>query len=241
PTATLRGHILLQRTDRFASEDLIADGRLDRHFEHLTRNILLHLLSYLSASERRFIAVDNKRQGIHALAVQQDIDFHQLGWLVADDLIVERCIALCLGLQSVIEVEHDLAERHLVNKHDPGRIQIGQTLLRAAALLAQGQEVADIGLRRDERRLNVRLLEVLDRGGLRQLCRVINVQGLAFGGSDLVHHRRRRTDQLQRKLALKALLDDLHMKKAQEATAKAESEGDRGLRLIDKAGLVKAD
>src|SRR5207302_2831693 len=71
--------------DRFAGEDLIADGRLDRHFEHLTRNILLHLLSYLSASDGRFIAVDNKRQGIHALTVQQDVDFHQFRRLVRSE------------------------------------------------------------------------------------------------------------------------------------------------------------
>src|ERR1019366_8978937 len=48
-----------------------------------------------------------------------------------------------------------------------------------------------------------------------------------------------RRDQVKREFALEALLDDLHMEKAEEAAAEAEAQGNRALRLVGKAPVIE--
>ncbi len=57
---------------------------------------------------------------------------------------------------------------------------------------------------------------------------------------DVVAHARGGGDQIQFVLALQALLDDLHVQQAEEAAAKAESQGNRAFRLEEEGGIVEA-
>ena len=63
---------------------------------------------------------------------------------------------------------------------------------------------------------------------------------LAAVQHDLVAHRRRRRDQVQRVLALEPLLDDLGVQEAEEAAAEAEAEGGAGLGLVAERRVVEA-
>ena len=56
---------------------------------------------------------------------------------------------------------------------------------------------------------------------------------------DAVDDVRRGGDQLQVKLALQPLPDDLHVQQAEEAAPEAEPQGRRGLRFIDQRGVVQ--
>jgi hypothetical protein len=62
--------------------------------------------------------VDDRGEGVDLLALQQDVDLDEIGLLRARGLVVERGVALRLRLQLVEEVEHDLAERHVVAQLD---------------------------------------------------------------------------------------------------------------------------
>ena len=58
---------------------------------------------------------------------------------------------------------------------------------------------------------------------------------------DSVLDARRRGDEVEVELALEALLDDLHVEEAEEATAEPEAEGHRRLGLVDEAGVVEVE
>ena len=96
---------------------------------------------------------------------------------------------------------------------------------------------ADVVLRDDDRRLDVRLLDALDLA--RHLGRVVHLDLLACLGDDAVGDIRRRHDQVEIELALEPLPHDLHMQEAEEAAAEAEAERVRGLRLVEERRVVE--
>src|SRR5689334_15645278 len=110
----LRQHVLPLRAECFARDDLAADRRLDRDLEHLSRDQLLELLAQRAAVRVRLLAVDDRRQRVDRLAVEQDVELDDVRLLVPVELIVERRVAARDRLQPVVEVEHDLPERQPV-------------------------------------------------------------------------------------------------------------------------------
>src|SRR5271155_3228421 len=69
----LRQHVLAQRLDRLAGDDLGADRRLDRDIEHLPRNQRAHFGDHLAPAILRRCAVDHDRQSVDALAVDENV------------------------------------------------------------------------------------------------------------------------------------------------------------------------
>ena len=74
----------------------------------------------------------------------------------------------------------------------------------------------------------------LDRAGVGQARRRIDLDHLAVRLRHPVAHRGRGDQQLEVELALQPLLDDLHVEEAEEAAAEAEAEGGRGLGLVEE-------
>src|SRR6185503_4935506 len=60
---TLRGHVLAKRADRFASDDLAADGGLDGHLVLLARDDLLEFGGQRPSPALRLVAMDDAREG----------------------------------------------------------------------------------------------------------------------------------------------------------------------------------
>ena len=56
--------------------------------------------------------MDDGREGIDWVAIEQDVDLYQVRELLAGLLIVQRGVALGAGLEHIEEVEDDFAERH---------------------------------------------------------------------------------------------------------------------------------
>ena len=110
----------------------------------------------------------------------------------------------------------------------------------AAAVLAQFEHRAEIVVRREDRRLDPRLLHFLDVIGVRHIDRIVDFQLLAVAQLDLVDHRGRGRDQIEIEFALEPLLDDLQMQEPEEAAAEAEAERGGGLHLVGKAGVVQS-
>src|SRR5262245_38894663 len=106
----LREHVLAQRLHRRARDHLAADRGLDRDLEHLARDQLLHLVDQLAAALVGALAVDDDRERVYAVAVDQHVEAHERRRLEVAEFVVERGVAAAHRLQPVEEVEHDLGE-----------------------------------------------------------------------------------------------------------------------------------
>ena len=133
PTVTLGEDVLAHRADGLAGDDVAADGRLDRDLEHLARDELLQSFGQLAAGGMRTIAVDDDRQGVDRLAVDEDVDLGEVRLAVAELLVIHRGVTLTAALQLVEIVDDELGERAAVHLFAPGR--------RSVALLYAGRGV----------------------------------------------------------------------------------------------------
>src|SRR5436305_11986015 len=66
------GDVLAQRGNRFAGDDLAADRGLDRDLEQMARDELLQALAHDAAARFGIGAVDDHRERVDRLAVDQD-------------------------------------------------------------------------------------------------------------------------------------------------------------------------
>src|SRR3546814_3967569 len=95
--------------------------------------------------------------------------------------------------------------------------------------------------------LDPRLLDALDPIGIGHVGRVVELDGalagaiLRSGEVDVVDDARRGGDEIEIIFAGQALLDDLEVEEAEEAAAKAEAQGGRGLHLEAEARIVEAE
>src|SRR5262245_13503606 len=117
--AVTRGEdILAKRLDRLACDDAIADRRLNGDLEHLPRNQLPHLRCQRAAALIRCVLMDDDRQRIDGITVDEDVHLDERRFPVARHVVVERGIAARDRLQLVVEVHHDFVEWQLVgNQH----------------------------------------------------------------------------------------------------------------------------
>ena len=155
-----------------------------------------------------------------------------------DEVVVEARVAARARLQLVVEVEHDLAERQLVGEVDALLREVLHVVEPAAPLVVQLHHGADVLLRDDHRRLDVRLLDALDLApASRPGC--APRPSSPFRVLDAVGDVRRGHEQVEVELALEPLAHDLHVQQPEEAAAEAEAERLRGLGLVEERGVVQ--
>src|SRR5258705_8600451 len=70
----LRGDVLPHRLHGLARDHLGADGGLDRDLEHLARDQAAEALAEVTPPEIRTVAVDDAREGVDRIAVDQDVE-----------------------------------------------------------------------------------------------------------------------------------------------------------------------
>src|SRR5215510_783587 len=141
-------HVLAQWANRLPRDHLGSDRGLDDHLEQLARNHLLQFLGDLAAPLVRLVGVDDHAEGVDRLAVQKDIEFDELARAVAQELVVERCIAAADRLQLVVEVENDFGERELEGELDARGVDVVHPLVHAAPFLPQLHHPTDVLRRR---------------------------------------------------------------------------------------------
>ena len=120
-------------------------------------------------------------------------------------------------------------------------VQILHVLELAPAVLAHGHDVAHVLVGRDDGDLHIGLLRVLDDGGVGVVVGVVHPDHLAVGLVDVVDDGGQGGDQVQVKLPLQALLNDLHMEHPKEAAAEAKAQGHGRFRLKAQRGVVEAE
>ena len=182
---TLGEHVLAQRLDGRAGDDMAADGRLHGDLEHLPRNQFLHLVDQLPAAIVGAVLVDDERQRIDLLVVDQDVEFDQRRGFEVTEVIVERGVTAAGRFQAVEEIEHHFGERHLVLQRD--LVAEEQHLLLAPALfVAQLQHATDVVGRHENVGNDDGFAQLVDAVDRRQLGRVVDERDLAVGLLHLV-------------------------------------------------------
>ena len=90
---TFGDDVLTHCLDRFASNDLVADGGLDGDLKHLPRDEFLHFCRQEAAFCGGGVGVQDERKGIDRLVGNENVELDQLAHFVAGQMIVERGIA----------------------------------------------------------------------------------------------------------------------------------------------------
>src|ERR1700730_13265731 len=94
PAVAFRGHVLAKRAHRLACNDPAADRGLDRHLEHVGRDELLELFDHRAAAALGAGAMNQHGERVHRFAIDQDLHFHEVGWLEVGELIIKGGITL---------------------------------------------------------------------------------------------------------------------------------------------------
>ena len=171
---------------------------------------VLHLLDHASAARFGPVAVDQHRERVHRLGIDQDRHLHQIADPVAFDLIIERGIALRDALQPVIEVKHHLIERQVIDDQGPGS-DIAQFALLPAPVLAKLDHRTQIFVRCQDGGLDPGLCNGGDLHRVGHVGRIVQLDFCAVGQANFVNHARRGGDQVQIEFAAQSLLNDLQM------------------------------
>ena len=154
--------------------------------------------------------MDDDGQSVDLLTIEQDIDLDHIRRPEFFEFIVHRCIASADGFELVEEVEHDLAQRHVVGQHHLTAV-VSHIDLHAALLIGKRHHRADIFLRHIEMHGDDGFADFLHLALVRHLGGVFYQHHFAIRLDNLVDHARCRGDQVLVELTLQTLLHDFHM------------------------------
>ena len=174
--------------------------------------------------------MDDGREGIDWVAIEQDVDLYQVRELLAGLLIVQRSVALGAGLEHIEEIKDDFAERHGVAQLHAVLGKVVHAAHLAALGLAQLHGGADELLGHDDGHLHHGLIDLV-KLSFRPVRRVVDPLFLAVFGHHAVGYRWRGGNQVEAELALQAVAGNFHMQQTQEAAAETKAEGDGGFGL----------
>ena len=128
-------------------------------------------------------------------------------------MIIERCVAARNALQAIIEIEHDLVQRQLIDDHGT-RSGIGQLLLPAAAVLTELQNGAEIIVGDQDGRFDPGFVDVIDLDDFRHIGRIVHLDHRAVVHMQMIDDARRRRDEIEIEFPFEPLGDDLEMQEA---------------------------
>ena len=180
-------------------------------------------------------------QGVHLLAVDEDVELDQVAGPIIDQLVIERPVALGHGFQLVVEIVDDLGQRQFADELDAAGHGVVVLDVLAAPLHAQGHDHAHVALRDVDGGLDERLLHPGDGAGVREVGGVVDLdQGLILQ-VEVVLDRGHGEDEGDVELALEPLLHHLQVEQAKEAAAKAEAERRGRVLLESEGGIVELE
>src|SRR5688572_26527084 len=104
--------------------------------------------------------MEDERESVDRFARYKDIKFYELAFLVSGKMVIERGVALRDRFEAVVKVENDLVQRQLVNEHHAVFGHVLELFLNAAFFIEQGKDTAKEIIVREDRRLDVRLLDL---------------------------------------------------------------------------------
>ncbi len=185
--------------------------------------------------------MDNHREGVHRVAVQQDIQLHEVVAPVFARGVVEARIAAAYRLEAVVEVEHDFGERQVVLEDDLFFVEVFHGLEFAALFFAQRHERAHVVLGRKDLGLHVRLFDVVVAARVGELGGAFDFHHRAVAHVHVVFHVRHGRDDVHVEFAVEAFLHDFHVQQPEEPGAEAEAQCFGSFRFPADGGIVEAE
>ena len=140
----------------------------------MRRDQFLQLLDHGAAAHFGAVAMDQHRQGVDRLGIDEDRHLDEVARAIIGDRIIEARVALGDRLQPVIEVEHDFVERQFVDHHG-ALADIIEIDLNAAPVLAEFQDRAEIIVRGKDRRPDPGLLDLGDLDDIGHVGRIVQL------------------------------------------------------------------
>ena len=204
----------------------------------MARDQVLELFTHGAAPHFGAVTVHHHRQRVHGFVVHQNLHFDQIVLTVANHLVIERGIALGHRFQTVVEVEHDLVQRQVVNNHGTGA-GIGQVQLDAATILTEFQHVPQIFVGHHDGRLDPRFFNMVHMCQIGHVCGVVQLFHRAVFHVQVINHRRRRGDQVQIIFTLQTITDHLEVQKPQEPAAEAKAQRSRGFHFRRERRVIQ--
>ena len=236
---TLGEDIFADLLDGLAGNDLGSDSGLDSDVELLTRKEFFEFLTHATTEIDGIVAVGEGREGIDLLAVEEDIQFDEVGRSEAVHVPIEGGVALGDGFEFVVEIDDDLAERHVEEKLHAVAGDI--LLLDEFTTFAETEchDRTDVVGGGDDGRADIRLLNAVDLREIRHAGRVMYLDHAAVFGIDVVRDVRDGGDDIHIELAIQPLLDDLHVQETEESAAETKAQRHRRLRLEGERSIVE--
>lgn len=166
-------YVLANGFDCFTGNDFCSDGRLYGDVELLSRNEFLKFFAHAPAEGNAVVEVRESRKSIDRLTVKQNIEFDEFARPVIVQMVVERRISFRNALQFVVKVDHDFAQREIVEKLDS---VTGNVILfdeNTALTKAECHNRSDIRRLCDDGSPDKRFLDMVDLGGIGQAAGVV--------------------------------------------------------------------
>ena len=126
--------------------------------------------------------MDEHGERVDRLGVDQDAHLHEIAVAIVGDLIVEGGVALRDRLQPVIEIEHHLVQRQIVDHHG-ALADIVEIDLHAAPVLTELQDRAEIVVGRQDRRPDPGLVDLLDLHHIRHVGGIVQLDLVAVASA----------------------------------------------------------
>src|SRR5215510_10585341 len=240
PAVALGGHVFAHGLDGFPGDDPAPHRGLDGHLVELARDDPAELLGQRLALLVGLVAMNDDGQRVHRIAVEEDVELDHVGLAELQEVVVEGGVALGDGLQSVVEVDHDLGEGK-VELDVAALAHVLERLVLTALLLGELVDLAHELRGHEDGAAHVGLLDALDLVGGRQLRGILHLGGFPLRAHHPEAHGGRGDDEGEIELALQPLLHDFQVEHAQKAAAEAVAEGERGLGLVVEGRVVEAE
>src|SRR6185437_15406528 len=96
-------HVLAERFDGSSRDYFGADSGLDDDLEQLARDELFELVGHLASPLVRFVTVDDDRERVDGVAVDEHVELDEVAGAVFEHLVVEAGVAAAHRLELVVE------------------------------------------------------------------------------------------------------------------------------------------
>ncbi len=154
-------------------------------------------------------------------------------------MVVERGVSFRYTLQLVVEVDHNLAKRHIeCHLHAVARYVFLLDQFSALAEAERHYRPDKVG-GGDYRSTDIRFLDIIDKRRFGQAGGIVHLGHGTFLVVDAIAYVRHRGDYIHIEFTSEAFLYYLHVEQAEEAAAETEAECRRGFRREGERGIVE--
>ena len=179
------------------------------------------------------------RKCIHRLTVQQDIQLHQFGSTETIRMIIKRRIPFGNTLQLIVEIDHNLSQRHIVIDFHTITGDIFLFNQFTTFTQAKRHNRTDIIGGCNNRCFDIRFLDMVNHRRVGHTTGVVHLLHITLLVIDMVGHVRHRSNHIHVKLTIQTLLHNLHVEQSEETTTETKTQSQRRLRLESQRRIIQ--